>query len=263
MAPGRIESVGRGSEPVRSARALKQRSERRSRSEFLVEGEKLVRDAIRLGAAPRAIFARRAPLGGGALDALIQALPAACPVYSVEDKVFDAICDTRSPGPVAGVFAVPPPRPATLGMALLLDGLQDPGNVGAMIRSAAGCGAVSEVLCLGGADPFGPKAVRAAAAAIFVIRPSIIEPEDLARLASRRVVVASAHDGEAYRTFAWRPDDVLAIGSEGSGESATVRAIATERVMIPLAPEVESLNAAIAASILLFSVTRHKQDSPA
>ncbi|TAK23132.1 MAG: RNA methyltransferase [Chloroflexota bacterium] len=258
MAPGRIESVGRGSEPVRSARALRQRSERQVRSEFLAEGEKLVRDAIHLGAVPRAVYARRTPLDGGTLDTLIQALPSECRLYSVEDRVFDSMCDTRTPGAVAAVFSLPPRRPAAPGLALLLDGLQDPGNVGTMIRSAAACGAVSEVLCLGGADPFGPKAVRAAAAAIFVLSPTIIEPSGLPRLSDRRVIVASAHDGKAYQTFAWRLDDVLVIGSEGSGESAAIRAIATDRVTIPLAPGVESLNAAIAASILLFSVTRHK-----
>jgi TrmH family RNA methyltransferase len=142
-------------------------------------------------------------------------------------------------------------------LLLVLDGLQDPGNLGTIVRSAVGSGVVGTLAVRGGADPFGPKAVRAAAGALFrlpVARPGDAELAEALR--GRRVWLAEAGRGERYDRVDWRGPGALVIGSEAGGASPRLRDLATGRVSIPLSGELESLNAGVAASILLFEAAR-------
>ncbi|HEY3108611.1 MAG TPA: RNA methyltransferase [Chloroflexota bacterium] len=220
---------------------------------------RVVRDALAAGARPRRVLVAPellARLRGG--PELLRALRPLEPV-ELSEAAFGAIADADTPQGIAAVFPIELARldvdPSRL--LLVLDGLQDPGNLGTIVRSAVGSGVVGMLAVRGGADPFGPKAVRAAAGALFrlpVARPGDAELAEALR--GRRVWLAEAGRGERYDRVDWRAPSALVIGSEAGGASARLRDLATGRVSIPLSGELESLNAGVAASILLFEAAR-------
>ena len=174
-------------------------------------------------------------------------------IVEVGESALAALADTRTPQGIAAVFPIQLAEQATGRIVLVLDGLQDPGNVGTAIRSAAASGLVQTVVVRGGADPFGPKAVRAAAAALFAVRVARPSDAELPRLlAGRDVWLAEAEAERAYDVVDWSRPSALVVGSEAHGPSDQLRALATGSVSVPLAGLVESLNAAVAASIMLF-----------
>jgi TrmH family RNA methyltransferase len=232
---------------------------RRERGEFLAEGVRVVRDALVAGARPRRVLVAPEILTrvrGGA-DLLRELAPLG-PI-ELGASAFGAIADAESPQGVVAVFPIETVSlSAGLGpLLLVLDGLQDPGNLGTIVRSAVGSGVVETLVVRGGADPFGPKAVRAAAGALFRVRIARPSDEELvAALRGRRLWLAEAEGGQRYDRVDWRQPSALAIGSEASGASAELRGLAGGRVSIPLRSGLESLNAGVAASILLFEAAR-------
>lgn len=174
-------------------------------------------------------------------------------VVELAEPALAALVDTRTPQGVAAVFPIEMASSATGRVVLVMDGLQDPGNVGAAIRSAVASGLVQTIVVRGGADPFGPKAVRAAAAALFAVK--VVHPSDEALpalLAGRDVWLAETDGAHHYDNVDWLRPSAVVIGSEARGPSAELRNLATGTVAIPLSAPVESLNAAVAASIILF-----------
>jgi RNA methyltransferase, TrmH family len=220
---------------------------------------RVVRDALAAGARPRRVLVAPELLSrqrGG--PELLRELAALDPV-ELGQAAFGAIADAETPQGVVAVFPIELARlEADCGpLLLVLDGLQDPGNLGTVVRSAVGSGVVGALAVRGGADPFGPKAVRAAAGALFrlpIARPS--DAELSAALGGRPVWLAEARGGERYDLVDWRRPGALVIGSEGEGASPELRELATGRVSIPLRGGLESLNAGVAASILLFEAAR-------
>lgn len=176
------------------------------------------------------------------------------PAVELGEAAFRAISDTETPQGIGAVFPIDLADLSTMGDGLLLvvDGLQDPGNLGTIVRSAVGSGVVGALAVRGGADPFGPKAVRAAAGALFRLpigRPS--DAELRAALSGRAVWLAEA-GGQPYDGVDWARRSALVIGSEAAGASPELRRLATGSVGIQLSGGLESLNAGVAASILLF-----------
>jgi TrmH family RNA methyltransferase len=244
---------------VKSVRELHEARARRERGEFLAEGVRLVRDALAAGARPRQILVAPELLekvrgGRELLSELTEVEP-----LELGEAAFRAIADTETPQGIAAVFPIELHPVAELGPGLLvvLDGLQDPGNLGTIVRSAVGSGVAGGVIVRGGADPFGPKAVRAAAGALFRLRFARPDDADLAAaLLGRAVWLAEATGGVDYHQVDWRDSSAILIGSEANGASSELRRLATGRVTIPLDGDLESLNAGVAASILLFEAQR-------
>jgi TrmH family RNA methyltransferase len=153
------------------------------------------------------------------------------------------------------------PRPDAV--ALVIDGVQDPGNVGTLIRTAHALGAAGTVVLRGTADPTSPKALRAAMGATF--RHPVVSLDDTGFIAWARrhgvTLWASATDGTPlYRALPsagrGRGPIAVIVGNEGAGIRPQLNAVAAQRVAIPLAQGAESLNVAVAAGILLYEVTR-------
>jgi RNA methyltransferase, TrmH family len=130
---------------------------------------------------------------------------------------------------------------------VVLDRVQDPGNAGAIVRTAAGAGAPAVVALSGTADLLGPKAVRASAGNVF---RTVVARASWGDLAGKRVVGAAAIGGRAAADIEWQAVDAVVLGSETHGLSREGLELAT----IPLAPGVESLNVAAAAAVLLFMI---------
>jgi TrmH family RNA methyltransferase len=192
----------------------------------------------------------------------------AIPVEEIGARTFAHLADTETP---QGIIAVIEPRrwaaaeltPRPGAVALVIDGVQDPGNVGTLIRTAHALGAAGTVVLRGTADPTSPKALRAAMGATF--RHPVVLLDDAGFIAWARkhgvTLWAAAADGTPlHRALGKGPVDggpiAVIVGNEGAGIRPQLNAVAAQRVAIPLAQGAESLNVAVAAGILLYEVTR-------
>jgi len=240
---------------IQSIRALKNRKDRLLQQAFLVEGDKMVTEALASGLTVETLLVRE--------DRTVPpALPESLPVYLLPARVFDALSDAKTPQGIAAVVRMPEAAPALPpGSRLIaLDGVQDPGNVGAILRTADAAGLDGALLGPDCADVFSPKTLRATMGSVFRVRTSF--PEHLADcLAALRddgyAILSSQLDGTPFYE---RPDPgsrwVLVIGNEGNGVSPAVQAVATHRLRLPMRGGAESLNAAIAAGIMMYELTR-------
>jgi TrmH family RNA methyltransferase len=169
----------------------------------------------------------------------------------VTDELFDTLSQTRTPQGVLGLFARPRTTAASIlarrdTIAIALDGVQDPGNVGTIVRLAAAFDAAGVLLLPGCADAFGPKAIRSSAGAILTTPVASITVEEL--LAADVPLVATAMSGAPMPTPA--KNAVLVFGNEGAGVSEELLRHST-LLAIPMSGRVESLNVASSAAILL------------
>ncbi len=228
-----------------------------------MEGVRSVGEALGAGAGP--IFALVAPRldTTSAGEALRARLGATCEVFEVDDGELTEVADTDHPQGVLLVAREPesPEEPLpNVGRVLVVDAVQDPGNLGTLIRSAAAF-AIDAVVCLDGTvDPWGAKAVRASAGTIFRVPVRRTSSRALAMVlggADAAVAVASGEGRPMARVFGEGvPLSVLVVGNEGAGVRPELRALATETVAIPMKGPVESLNVGVAGSILLYEWTR-------
>jgi TrmH family RNA methyltransferase len=232
-------------------RKLGQKKYRDEIGVFLVEGEKL---AAEIPAAYN-IAAYIMPEGHTGAEAQFS-VRAGC--VRVSDRVFSSIADTVTP---QWVIAVVERRKWTAadvkpGFVLGLENISDPGNVGALIRTAAAAGATGVLLSPGCADPFSPKAIRAAAGAALHL-PVVVNC-DLPALAGAfgPCYAADTHGGDPPYGLDMRGPLCLLIGSEAHGLSPEALAAATCRVCLPMPGGIESLNAAVAGSILIYEHVR-------
>lgn len=198
--------------------------------EIVIEGPKPVADAIAHGWKPIELLRRDEHLSS---------------------ELFDALSETRTPQDVLGLFRRPAFSPSAIlarrdTIAIALDGVQDPGNVGTIIRLAAAFDAAGVLLLPGCADPFGPKAIRSSAGAILSVPVAPIAPAEL--LGAKRRLIATAMSGA--KTDPPASDAILIFGNEGSGVSSELLS-ASETIAIPMSGRVESLNVATSAAILL------------
>lgn len=228
---------------------LRRRIRRRVDGEVIVDGTKLVDDLLRWCVPVREIYV------SSRWAAHQEWFDAARETYLVDDEILANVAPTRSPQGVVAVVGEPRwPEWSPRGVNLYLDGIQDPGNVGAIIRSAAGLGAEAVLLGPGCADPFGAAAIRGSAGSVFriqVVRD--VQAETAAGTVERSggEVWAAGMNGEAFAT--WKPTKplMLLLGAEGQGLSEEVQKVACNAVTIGLHNQIESLNVAVAASLLL------------
>lgn len=259
-----------------------------------VEGVRLVEAALGSGLPVEALLVSES--GARHLRRVAASLSSVIPLLWTSDKLFAGVADTQAP---QGIAALVRPRQAKIedllpGMALLvvLAGVQDPGNVGAIVRAAEAFGATGAATCAAGgvgtADPFGPKALRASAGSalrlpiVHGISPAIL----LAQLRILRVKVYAAVAEDSARAedsnkdfkkkatgtdlpclrpwdIDWKIPSAILIGNEGAGLSADLVRSADAQVYIPQAATltavgIESLNAAMAASVLLYEAMRQR-----
>ena len=187
-------------------------------------------------------------------------------VEEVSDAVMAKMADTVSP---QGILAVVRQQHPTLdemakgGLILLLDRIQDPGNLGTMIRTAEACGADGILCDAGTADRYSPKVVRSTMGALFRLPVVVADnlEKSLQQLKNSGYTAFAAHlQGSVdYRRASWPQKTVLMIGNEANGLSDSLTACADERVLIPMQGKVESLNASVAAALLMFEWRRGRE----
>ena len=249
-------------ESVKYARALHRRSTRYREGAFIAEGVRAVEAGIQAGIQPAFLFHTPAVVDLPRARAILsQAEQQGAKIRAVSEPVMAAIADTVTPSGILAVFPMLPAAvPSPLTWALLLDGLRDPGNLGTILRSALAARIQLVVTTAGTVDVYSPKVVRAAMGAHFSLNLLIDPPWPVIEEALRGlyVWVAAPRQGTPYWQVDWRQPAALLIGSEAEGTSTKADKLATGRAMIPMAERVESLNAAVAASILLFEGARQR-----
>jgi len=187
--------------------------------------------------------------------------------YWMEGRLFDKLAQTETSQGILAVVRKPVINPEDLkhridrnGNVIVLDRLQDPGNIGTIIRTAEGAGYEAVITMKGTADVFSPKTIRAAAGAVF--RIPIIQVEDnrelrnLAEKLSKRLVVTGFDTDRYYFDEDLSKGIALVIGNEGSGISKELMEMADIKVKIPMEGNLESLNASVAAGILMYEAKR-------
>ncbi|HYL89013.1 MAG TPA: RNA methyltransferase [Burkholderiales bacterium] len=206
----------------------------------------LVAAALSAGIRPAAVIATEAALGKPEVSSLVRQSRLQPVVLSA--SAFDAIADAETPPGVAA--EIPLPDLKREGPAVFLEGIQDAGNVGAIIRSAAAFGVGTVTLDRHCADPWSPKVLRAGMGGHFGV--GIRQVDDLAAAVSgMRLICTVVHGGRPLREADLSRPIGWAFGAEGAGLSARLVARAAERVTIPMASG-ESLNVAAAAAICLY-----------
>lgn len=240
---------------VRALRALKERKERETTGRMLVEGEVMIREAIQCGLQIYDLLAeeRYADFAAEMADKGAHAM-------MVPRSILETVCETKSPQGVCASFSVPQQaRQETLPQILVaLDGVQDPGNVGTIWRTADAAGFQGMLLGAGSADPLSPKVLRAAMGSGF--RLPFMQTNDLVSVletlkSKGYMIIASDLSGVDFYA---RPNVgekyVLVIGNEARGISDQVRDCANLKLKLPMRGGAESLNAAIAAGIMMYDL---------
>ncbi|MCC7549288.1 MAG: RNA methyltransferase [Burkholderiales bacterium] len=249
----------------RIARVASSARERRNQGSILLDGPHLV-DAYlsAFGTAGVTLIVREHAADDAETRALMARVDAEHSL-TMTDRLFDALSPVDTPTGIMAVARRPDALPAIHpeGFTVLLDGIQDPGNLGAILRSAAAAGCREAYLTSACADPWSPRCLRGGMGAQFVLpihtRQSLREVAQ----AFRGQVVAAAAAGESELFDVSLPAQcAFVIGAEGKGVSSELLACAGARVRIPMARGIESLNAASAATLLFYEwARRHRAHS--
>ena len=257
---------------VKAAARLRSRRQRRRQGRFLVEGRREIAAALDAGWPLETVFycadlfaERSAEKNKDAVLKACAAQGVACTATGL--AAFRKMAYRENPDGLLAVAAVPtttlaglPPPGATPALYLVAAGVEKPGNLGAMLRSAAAAGAAGAIVADSVVDVFNPNVVRASLGALFRV-PVAVASGKAARawLAAGDVRLVAASPGAAarYDRANWRGNVAIAVGSETAGLGADWLASA-QQAAIPMAAGVDSLNAATAAAVLLFEARRQR-----
>lgn len=240
---------------VKRTALLKQKKYRKEFGEYIVEGEKMLKEALALNQEVLRVFATE----DYDLSFLNDFDFNFDNVYVVNRAVFDYLTDEVTPQGILSVVKIPKSAPiSSLSCVLLLDRLQDPGNVGAVIRLSAACG-VKDVIAVDCADAYGTKAVRSSMSGIFRCNLLDLSSEQAYALLKQNnlPIVTADMNGENLFSFNAPKKFCLVLGNEGNGVSGFFKQNANYTISIPMKNNVESLNVATAAGITLYSLLKN------
>lgn len=234
----------------RWARLAREASFRRAEGRALLEGPHLLAAALAGGAKLLAVLATEESLAGKEISGLVKQAGREPVLLSL--SAFRAIAEADTPQGIAAEIEIPKPR-LVKGDCVFLQGIQDPGNVGAILRSAAALGAAAAVLDRACADPWSPKVLRAAMGGHFALSlQQVADLEDALGGFAGKLVCTVARDGLALDEADLAGRIGWIFGSEGAGVRPALQARAALRVTIPVSGGTESLNVAAAAAICLY-----------
>jgi RNA methyltransferase, TrmH family len=261
----RIE--GRHNALVKQLRRALARSELTSDGYGAIEGLRILEEAIRSGLRFRAVFFNHTAAARS--ERLLSQLGAQVETLLLPDKLFASVVPSEATQGVAALarwkeFSVEQVLAnAPTGPLLALDGVQDPGNLGTILRSAEAFGSCGVLLGEGTVSAYNPKVVRASAGSVFRLPLARTKlPEILNRMKGLglRLVATASHQGTPLDRADLSGRLAIFIGSEGAGMARELMRAMDEVVAIPQSPQVESLNAGVAASIVLYEWARQKRD---
>ena len=234
---------------------------RRDEKLFIVEGIRLAEEALIAGWQPDVVLFTE-DIDRRGQNIVLQFKNRGVEVLPVSPHVMQAASDTQTP---QGILAVLPIKtlliPENPDFLLILDGLRDPGNLGTILRTARAAGVDSVLLTPGGVDPFSPKVVRAGMGAHFKLPIHIMEWETIGKqFTGLTFFLADSSGGQTHYQSNFETPLALIIGGEAHGAGNQSQKLATSHIHIPMLGNAESLNAAVAAAILMFEVIRQRKE---
>ncbi len=230
---------------IKKIASLKDKKGRREHGLYIVEGVKMVTEAIKYGQDISYIVVSQKA------DFTFQT---SAEILTVTEQVFSYLSDETTPQGVLAVVKIPDlslKKPS--GNAIILDGIQDPGNMGTIIRTATACG-YSDIYLLSCVDPYSPKAVRASMSGIYFVNAIKCEVEDIKNLLSGYEIIVADFGGK--NLFDYKPSSnfAIVIGNEGNGVSQAVKSMADTVLTIPMDSKIESLNASVACALMMYNL---------
>ena len=224
---------------------------------YLIEGENLLEEAVKNGAAIKTVLMCRDYRGSlfGTEDK----------AFCLSDKLFEQLAQTETTQGIMAIVEKPELSPDLFldrggGNFIVLDRLQDPGNIGTILRTADAAGYELAIVMKGTADVFSPKAVRAATGSLFrmpvVFMDSVDELMEFTRAAGKKLVATCFDTDRYYYDENLKGNIALIIGNEGSGISRELIECSDLKIKIPMHGNIESLNASVAAGILMYEAVR-------
>lgn len=255
-------------EQVKHVVALQKRKIRKDYGEFLIEGWRFVEEAIRRNAEIRQIYVcpekKKEKENWSSLQDILH--ERRVPIIEVDEKVLRKMSDTEEP---QGIIAVVGAKNLTWSdleidsqtVLLIVDGIQDPGNLGTILRTALAAGINQVCLTTGTVDLYNPKVLRSTMGTVFGLKVlTDCSPQhvvDFARSKGIKIITGDIEGDSLYETKFSLPL-ALVVGNEGNGPSEIFRSPELTRVTLPMSNEVESLNVAIATGIILYEIARRK-----
>lgn len=229
-------------------------------NQTLLDGAHLLAAYLDAGMLPQQVLVNAAALQDGEIAGLLERMQSVT-VTQLDDKLFAELSELKSPTGILALIAIPQPDTpvADSRFALLLEDIQDPGNLGSMLRSAAAAGCDAVFLSAGCADAWSPRVLRAAMGGHFALR--IYERQDLPSVAkafSGTLLATSLQATRGLYECDLKGSVAFMIGNEGAGLSGELLSLATQKITIPMPGKIESLNAAAATAICLFEVVRQR-----
>ena len=258
--------AGRHNQKLKELRQAFRRAELTPQGECAIEGVKLLEEALRSGQHLESVFFSQSarPLA----EKLLLQINARTETLVLPDTLFNSIVPSDAPQGVAALVKLKTCSAAQLldrsgdGPLVVATGLQDPGNLGTILRSAEAFGAAGVFLTEGTVSVYNSKVLRGSAGSIFrlpFLRTSSAELIPLLRARGVRLLATSSHSGTPLPRVSWALPLAIFIGNEGAGLSRELMREMDETMAIPHAPQVESLNAGIAASIVLYEAARSRK----
>jgi TrmH family RNA methyltransferase len=244
---------------------LAEKKHRLQQGRFLVEGVKLLEMALAAGARAREVFFCAEQLAGTTEPLLVALVAAGAEAMAVTPEVMAALAEREAAQGIVATFdlfettlaALHPEEPA---LFVVLDRLQDPGNLGTLIRTADAAGATAVLLIEPSVDPFDPKVVRGSMGSLFtmpLVRTADVPALfDWLRRHGLRAVGADAHRGSVWGDELWPGSVALVLGNEARGLSPDVAAQIASWVKLPIVGKAESLNVAVAGGVLMYAWVR-------
>jgi RNA methyltransferase, TrmH family len=255
--------AGRHNQRLKELRSAFRRAELTANGECAIEGVKLLEEALRSGLHLESVFFSES--ARSLAEKLLPEISARTETLVLPAALFNSIVPSETPQGVAALLKLQAFTSTQLlaragnGPLVVASGLQDPGNLGTILRSSEAFGAAGIFLTEGTVSPYNWKALRASAGSIFrfpFVQISSAELLPMLRAHGVRLLATSSHQGTPLSQISWTPPLAIFIGNEGAGLSRELMREMDEMLVIPQSAQVESLNAGIAASIVLYEAAR-------
>ena len=264
-----LQSITSAQNPkIKDFLALQEKSRlRREKGLFVVEGRRELLHCLEAGFSPRTIFVCEEILGAGEMEAVLGAAGEGCTVFSVSANVYDRMAYRSG---TEGVTAIMQARNLRLEelrfrneepLIVVMEAVEKPGNLGAILRSADAAGADAVIVCDPLTDLYNPNLIRASIGAVFsvpVVAASSAETIEWLRSRGVTIYTAQLQDSSWYYDCDMKKATAIVMGTEATGLTGIWREAADRHIRIPMLGKLDSLNVSVSAAVLLFEAVRQR-----
>ncbi|ADL11942.1 TrmH family RNA methyltransferase [Acetohalobium arabaticum] len=256
---------------IKFLRSLYRKKYRRRNNKFILEGSRIITDALEAKADIDQIFYSAQFLSQQKNKELLAQLREVTEIIEITDSLLNKIADTATPQGIIAIVNQPEFELEDFliednDLFLIIDRIQDPGNLGTILRTADGAGVDGVFLLKGTVDIYNLKTIRATMGSLFRVPVfGLNSPSDLTDILQMKDIQMVAADIEAkdyYYELDYNQPTALVIGNEGAGAQPETLKLADKKVKIPLSEGIDSLNAAIASGIIMYEMVRQRKNNP-